>query len=40
MPGRALQLVLEWMELHREELVNLWKRAQNGDPLYKIDLLK
>jgi hypothetical protein len=28
MPGRALKLIFEWLELHREELMENWKRAQ------------
>ena len=39
MPQRALKMVFEWLEIHREELMNDWNRAQTGDPLKKIDPL-
>lgn len=40
MPGRALKLIFEWLELHREELMENWKRAQIGSALVKIEPLK
>ena len=40
MPGRALRLVLEWLDLHREELMENWMRAQRGGALEKIEPLK
>lgn len=40
MPGRALKMILEWLEQHREELMKNWEKAQKGDPLDKIDPLK
>ena len=40
MPGRALKMILEWLELHREELMADWEKAQKGDPLDKITPLK
>lgn len=40
MPGRALKMVLEWLELHREKLLDNWEKAQNGIPLDKIEPLK
>jgi len=36
MPGRALRMILEWLDLHREELLECWERAQRGDALGKI----
>ncbi len=39
MPGRALRMILEWLELHREELIADWEKAQNGSPLDKIEPL-
>ncbi len=39
MPGRALRLILEWLDLHREELMSNWERAQNGVALEKIEPL-
>ncbi len=40
MPGRALKMVLEWLELHREELLEAWETAQAGGILKKIEPLK
>ena len=40
MPGRALKMILEWLEMHREELLSNWEKAQNGMPLNKIEPLK
>ena len=40
MPGRALKMILEWLEIHREELLSNWEKAQNGMPLDKIEPLK
>ena len=39
MPGRALRMILEWLELHREELLVDWEKAQQGTPLDKIEPL-
>lgn len=40
MPGRALKMILEWLEQHKEELMENREKAQNGDPLEKIEPLK
>lgn len=40
MPGRALRMILEWLEDHRAELMNNWEKAQKGEPLDKIEPLK
>ena len=40
MPGRAVKLILEWLELHREDLMENWCRSQNGKILEKIEPLK
>ena len=40
MPGRALRMILEWLDLHREELLADWEKAQSGYPLDKIEPLK
>lgn len=40
MPGRALRMILEWLDQHREELMDNWVKAQKGDPLDKIAPLK
>lgn len=39
MLGRALRMILEWLEEHREELMENWVKAQNGEPLEKIEPL-
>lgn len=36
MPGRALRMVLEWLDLHRDELLENWERAQKGDMVKRI----
>jgi hypothetical protein len=36
---RALRLVREWVELHRAELEEKWRRARNGQPLERIEPL-
>ncbi len=35
-PRRALQHVLEWADLHREELLANWDRARTKQPLLPI----
>lgn len=35
-PARALQLVLEWANLHKEELIENWQLARQGRPLKRI----
>lgn len=40
MPGRAVKLVLEWLDLHRDDLMENWNRSQNGRILEKIEPLK
>ena len=39
-PSRALGLTVEWASLHRDELLELWKRAEALEPLGKLDPLK
>ena len=36
---RALGLVMEWASLHQNELQNLWQKAKDLQPLFKIDPL-
>ena len=36
MPRRALHLVFEWLDLHKEELMMNWIRMENGETLVKI----
>jgi hypothetical protein len=37
---RQLRLVLAWAELHREELLDNWRRARAGETLQEIDPLR
>ncbi|QOR73919.1 protein of unknown function [Cruoricaptor ignavus] len=30
MPARALKMVFEWLEIHKDELLQNWELAQNG----------
>ncbi len=39
-PRRAQRLVLEWFELHRNELLEDWNLAQERKPLNKIEPLE
>jgi hypothetical protein len=39
LPRRALRLVQEWTELHRDELVANWERAEREEPLVSIEPL-
>jgi hypothetical protein len=39
MPKRALALIMEWLELHRAELAENWKRAEARLPLEPIEPL-
>lgn len=39
-PSRARRLVLEWLELHREELMQDWRLAQERKPLNPIEPLE
>ncbi|CAN5637821.1 hypothetical protein BH20ACT2_BH20ACT2_01780 [soil metagenome] len=39
LPRRALALVQEWTELHRDELLADWERAERQEPLDSIDPL-
>jgi len=36
MPQRALKMVFEWLEMHREELLGEWEKAQKGEKLSQI----
>jgi hypothetical protein len=39
-PGRALQLVQEWRALHKQELLEDWRLAEQRQPLKKITPLE
>jgi hypothetical protein len=40
MPQRALKLVFDWLEIHRNELLGNWILAQEGKKLQNIEPLK
>lgn len=37
---RALGLVMEWATIHQEELKEVWRQAQNHEPLKGIEPLR
>jgi hypothetical protein len=39
-PKRALRAVLDWYDLHKEELLQDWQLAVNDQPLNKIEPLE
>jgi hypothetical protein len=39
LPRRAHNLVMEWADLHRAELLADWERAGSGEPLANIEPL-
>jgi len=39
LPPRVLGYVVEWASLHREELADNWRLAENDEPLYRIEPL-
>lgn len=39
-PRRSLRAVLEWYELHKDELAEAWERAREKLPLKPIDPLE
>lgn len=40
LPRRALNLVYEWLDMHREELLDNWRRGENAESLVRIEPLK
>ena len=40
MPGRALRMILEWLDIHREELMENWEKSVKKQALNKIEPLK
>ncbi len=36
LPRRALRLVYEWLDLHKDELMDNWNRLQNSETPHKI----
>ena len=39
LPRRAINLVYEWLDLHKDELMDNWKRIENGQELVRINPL-
>ena len=35
-PARALRLVLEWANLHKQELIENWQLARQGQPVKRV----
>lgn len=40
LPRRALRLVYEWLDIHRDELMGNWHRLRNGKSPVKVAPLK
>jgi hypothetical protein len=40
LPTRAFRLVEEWLNMHHQELVDLWQIARQSKPLHKLDPLE
>ncbi|MEI6815122.1 MAG: DUF4160 domain-containing protein [Bacteroidota bacterium] len=40
MPKRALNMVFEWLDENREELMANWNKAKIGEPINRIEPLK
>ena len=39
LPPRAIGMAVEWASLHQDELLALWEKARNLEPLHAIDPL-
>lgn len=39
-PRRALRLIYEWLDLHKDELIENWRISEQRKPLKKIEPLK
>ena len=40
LPRRALRLVYEWLDIHKEELLENWKQLKNSGAIKKIEPLR
>jgi len=40
LPRRALNLVFEWLDIHRDELLDNWLRMENRQTILKIEPLQ
>lgn len=39
-PAKVILKVNEWIDSHEKEILELWEKAQRGEPLNKIEPLK
>lgn len=39
-PAKVIAKVNEWVDLHEDEILTLWEKAQCGEALYKLEPLK
>lgn len=39
-PAKVIAKVNEWVDLHEDEILTLWEKAQRGEALYKLEPLK
>ena len=40
LPRRALNLIYDWLDLHKEDLMENWRRLENSESALKIEPLK
>ena len=40
LPRRAIKMVYEWLDLHKDELMENWKRRSNHEAANRIEPLK
>ena len=40
LPRRALNLIYDWLDLHKDELMENWRRLENCESFLKIEPLK
>ena len=40
LPSKQNNLVVAWMEIHKDELIALWNISQNDGEIFKIEPLK
>jgi len=40
LPRRALNLIYDWLDLHKEDLMENWRRLENSESVLKIEPLK
>lgn len=40
LPSAKMKLLLAWVEIHKHELMDDWKRASHGESIFKIEPLR